>query len=94
MREINLVILIILNSPLGKLRNLRESILRKGLSGRTAEIGLWEQLQSSSEAEEQATVDDLHALTATASYLCLISTLIRGLTSAYIFLLPANRLSY
>lgn len=48
MREINPVILIILNSPPGKLGSLHESVIGKGLSGRTAEIRLWEQLHIAS----------------------------------------------
>lgn len=38
MREVNLVTVIILNSPLGKLGSLGESILGKGLSGGTADV--------------------------------------------------------
>lgn len=87
MREINPVILIILNSPPGKLGSLHESVTAKGLSGRTAEFRLFGGWKASCSP-------DPYEPTTTKSYLHSISTLIRGLTSAYIFLLSASRFSY
>ena len=65
MREINLVMLIILNSPLGEQEGLRESILGKGCLEEQQKSGCGSNCTSPSEAEEQATVSEPYDSTAT-----------------------------